>query len=94
MRALSAAVVVLAGALLVLAEILTVHLHPDRWGLMFGLPLIVLGLGVWLVAVFTGGRTEGENPPLPRWLGIALVLIVVVVLIVLALLLAPRLTTR
>lgn len=58
MRALSAAVIVLAGAVCISAEIQTAHLHPDRWGLI-GLPLMAIGLFVWTIAILS--RDSGSS---------------------------------
>jgi hypothetical protein len=61
-RALSAAVIVLAGSILIAAEVQTAHLHPDRWGLFFGLPLVGIGLLGWLVSLSQrGGRSEPKS---------------------------------
>jgi hypothetical protein len=61
MRALSGAAVVLAGAACIAAEVQTAHLHPDRWGLVFGIPLVALGLVGWLATLLR--RDPGERPP-------------------------------
>ena len=61
MRSLSGAVVVLAGAVCVAAEVQTAHLHPDRWGLTVGLPFVVIGLVVWVV-----GLSARDSRPQPR----------------------------
>ena len=62
MRALAAAIIVLAGSILVAAEVQTAHLHPDRWGLFFGLLLAGFGLLGWLVEMF---RQDASSQPKP-----------------------------
>jgi hypothetical protein len=62
MRALASAIIVLAGSILVAAEVQTAHLHPDRWGLFFGLPLAGFGLLGWLVEMF---RQDVSSQPKP-----------------------------
>ena len=62
MRALAAAIIVLAGSILVAAEVQTAHLHPDRWGLFIGMPLAGFGLLGWLVEMF---RQDASSHPKP-----------------------------
>jgi hypothetical protein len=58
---MSAAIIVLAASILIAAEVATLHLHPDRWGLLLGVPLGAIGVVTWLVAFVTDGRSG--RPP-------------------------------
>jgi hypothetical protein len=61
MRALSAAVVVFAGAICIAADVLSARLTSDHWGLFFGVPVIGVGLIAWLVVLFE--RQSASRPP-------------------------------
>lgn len=61
MRTLSAALLVFAAAVLIATEVATAHLHPDRWGLLFGIPLGIIGLAGWFIAFVRDGRA---TPPM------------------------------
>ena len=60
MRALASAMIVFAGSMLVAVKVQTAHLHPDRWGLFFGLPLAIIGLAGWYIEMF---RRGGNGQP-------------------------------
>jgi hypothetical protein len=62
MRSLAAAIIVLAGSILVVAEVQTAHLHPDRWGLYFGVPLAFFGLLGWWFEML---RQDASSQPKP-----------------------------
>jgi hypothetical protein len=62
MRALAAAIIVLAGSILIAAEVQTSHLHPDPWGLFLGLPIAGFGLLGCLVEMFRQDANSYTKP--------------------------------
>ena len=61
MRALSASIVVLSGAICVVADVQSSHLTSDHWGLLFGVPVSGVGLIGWLGVLFRG-RDDNYRP--------------------------------